>query len=65
MRPKPQIVHDGPNQFRLAGQKNVSCPGYIPRSNKQGFTWKQVARAVRVRRLFSITRRNCVPPVSS
>ena len=42
MRPKPQIVHDGPNQFRLAGQKNVSCPGYILHSNKQGFTWKQV-----------------------
>ena len=42
MKPKPQIVHDGPNRVRLVNQKYVSCPGYILRSNKQGFTWKQV-----------------------
>jgi hypothetical protein len=42
MKPKSQIVRGGPNQFRLVGQKNASCPGYILRSNKQGFIWKQV-----------------------
>jgi hypothetical protein len=38
----------GPNHFRLVGQKNVSvgqknvsCRGYVLRSNKQGFTWQE------------------------
>ena len=42
MKTKTQIVHDGPNQYRLAGQKNVYCRGYILRSNQRGFVWKQV-----------------------
>ena len=42
MQPKPQIVRDRPNLFYLLKEKDLSCPGYILRSNKQGFVWKQV-----------------------
>lgn len=42
MKPEPRIVRDGPNQFGPVGQKDLSCPGYFLRSNKQGFIWKQV-----------------------
>jgi hypothetical protein len=42
MESRSQIVYAGPSQFRLVRKENLSCPGYILRSNKQGFTWKQV-----------------------
>jgi hypothetical protein len=42
MKPELQIEHNGPNQFPPVCQKNLSCPGYILRSNKQGLVWKQV-----------------------
>ena len=42
VKPEPQVVRDGPNQFRPVVERDLSCPGYILRSNKQGFIWKQV-----------------------
>jgi hypothetical protein len=42
MESRSQIVRDEPNRFRLVRKENLFCPGYILRSNKQGFTWKQV-----------------------
>ena len=42
VKPEPQVVRDGPNQFRPVVEKDPSCPGYILRSNTQGFIWKQV-----------------------
>lgn len=42
MESKPQIVQGEPNRFWLVTKTGFSCPGYILRSNKQGFVWKQV-----------------------
>jgi hypothetical protein len=42
VKTEPQILRDGPNQLRPVGQKDLSCRGYILRSNKQGLIWKQV-----------------------
>ena len=47
MKPERQIVRDELNKSRPIGQKDLSCPGYFLRSNKQGFVWKQVCSCCR------------------